>query len=62
MLAELSPKYCVIFLNVHRINQWYLSNNQASSYPIYFKVVNPNKYIQILFCKGCDTLLKETCN
>ena len=30
--------------NVDRINQWYLSNNEASRHSIYFKVARPNKY------------------
>ena len=39
MRVRLSAKYCIYFFNVDQINQWCLSDNEASRHPIYFKQI-----------------------
>ena len=41
----------VNIFNVDWINQWYLSKNESSCHSIYFKVIRPNKYFRMKFCK-----------
>ena len=58
MWVGLSAKYCYIFFNVDQINQWYLSNNEASCLPIYFEQIEREIYIKEEFPKYGQNLWK----